>query len=99
MPRHYNKFTQEEVDQIIASRTDGLTIQEIADCLGCDFDHIKNKLAALRITNSIKRSPRKCLSCGTQFPSAGPQNRICPQCSTATHRDAGRFADEFRVAR
>jgi hypothetical protein len=28
---------------------------------------------------------RRCLSCGGQFASTGPGNRICPRCK---HRDA-----------
>lgn len=29
----------------------------------------------------VKYAPRTCLSCGEEFPSEGPWNRICPSCS------------------
>lgn len=40
---------------------------------------------SLRITdeeplNPKILSPRKCLTCGREFPSLGPQNRMCRQC-------------------
>lgn len=35
---------------------------------------------------------RRCLKCGTDFMSAGPQNRICSSCAKRNEQVAGGFA-------
>lgn len=100
MRRHYTKFTEAEVRLIIDWRSDNVSPVEIAKRLNCGVDRIKDKLAALRIEKSAKRTPRMCLGgCGKLFPSAGAHNRICPSCSAMDRRGAGRFTTEHRVAR
>lgn len=43
-------------------------------------------------TNRTKERMRRCLSCGTDFLSHGPQNRICPPCGPRVAALAGGLA-------
>lgn len=44
--------------------------------------------------------PRKCLCCGTQFPSSGPGNRICAPCrATEAYQSSPSAAYDVRLRR
>ncbi len=87
-------WTPEEFDLLARFYADRLDTARIARLLGRSAGSIDSKARALGIVRDPSKrkyaaqpeyrkpgaSPRRCMSCGTTFPSWGIGNRICKRC-------------------
>ena len=82
-------WTPEEFDLLARFYADRLDTAYIARLLGRSAGSIDSKARALGIVRDPSKrkyaaqpgaSPRRCMSCGTTFPSWGIGNRMCKRC-------------------
>lgn len=93
------EWTTEDSEKLVQLLEAGVAYREIAKILkrsrsACEGHAFRlGATKSLRITdeeplNPVVYTPRKCLNCGDEFPSLGPQNRICRPCKK--NRDRSR---------
>jgi hypothetical protein len=58
-----------------------------ADFLGADvheIDEVQAEIRAIRLARAARMKRRDCLTCGVEFLSDGPGNRLCGKCRVKT---------------
>ena len=96
-----NKWTDQQISELISMTARGFSRQAIADHLGKPWRGVKDKAERLGIRpasmpTAKKPDPqvkeRKCLKCGDGFESQWVGHRICPKCAPAVDKMRGSMA-------